>query len=203
MSEERFDDPEGWVDRHGDCLYRYAMARLKSPDQAADVVQETFAEAFAHRASFSGRSSERTWLVGILKHKVADHFRKERRSRDLVEAATPRQEFDHRGRWKVGPSSWAGEPSRQVESDEFRDVLAGCLDRMPKLLAETFLLRELDGLSAEEVRLRLGITPANLWARLCRSRMLLRQCLEENWFGDRSSTPPPPSSQDSKGFPCP
>jgi hypothetical protein len=60
-------DPEAWVDRHGDGLYRYARLRLRSPDLAADVVQETFLEALRARHSFAGRSSERAWLVGILR----------------------------------------------------------------------------------------------------------------------------------------
>ena len=45
MSDDEAADPEGWVDRHGDGLYRYALLRLRSPDLAADVVQETFLEA--------------------------------------------------------------------------------------------------------------------------------------------------------------
>ena len=76
MSVNAVTDPEDWVDRHGDALYRYALLRLRSPDLAADVVQETFLEALRARSSFSGRSSERTWLVGILRHKIVDHLRK-------------------------------------------------------------------------------------------------------------------------------
>ena len=79
MSVDAVTDPGDWVDRHGDCLYRYALLRLRSPDLAADVVQETFLEALRARSSFSGRSSERTWLVGILRHKIVDHLRKVRR----------------------------------------------------------------------------------------------------------------------------
>ena len=76
MNDDPVTHPEDWVDLHGDGLYRYALLRLRSPDLAADVVQETFLEALRARSSFSGHSSERTWLVGILRHKIVDHFRR-------------------------------------------------------------------------------------------------------------------------------
>jgi len=78
MSDDSVTDPEDWVDRQGEGLYPYALLRLRSPDLAADVVQETFLEALRARSSFSGRSSERTWLVGILRHKIVDHLRRVR-----------------------------------------------------------------------------------------------------------------------------
>ena len=58
MSDEERVDPEAWVDRHGDVLYRYALFRLRTPDRAADVVQETFLEALRARESFAGRASD-------------------------------------------------------------------------------------------------------------------------------------------------
>jgi RNA polymerase sigma-70 factor, ECF subfamily len=206
MKVEQAVGPEGWVDHHGDCLYRYAILRLRSPELAADVVQETFVEAIGNRESFAGRSSERTWLVGILKHKVADHFRRSRRSPSVAPASAPvgppQDDFDHRGHWRVVPASWAGEPSREIESREFREVLADCLARLPGSLSEAFLMRELEGIGSEEIRQRLGITSANLWTRLHRSRSLLRRCLEENWFGDRPAALDP-SARDAKGSPRP
>jgi RNA polymerase sigma-70 factor (ECF subfamily) len=191
MDDDRADDPAQWVDRHGDCLYRYALLRLRSPDLAADLVQETFLEAFRSRAAFEGRSSERTWLVGILKHKVLDHFRRQRRERPMGEAAEDGERdepaFDRRGHWRRGPSSWGADPSESLERREFWDVLGQCVAKLPPRLADAFLLRELDGLEAAEVQSLLGITPANLWARLHRARSLLRQCLESRWSGRRSS----------------
>lgn len=175
--------PEHWVDLHGDCLYRYALLRLRSPELAADVVQETFVEAIKGKRAFAGRSSERTWLVGILRHKIADHFRRAKRAPLNGLTSPPEDDFDHHGRWRKMPASWRGEPSRALESREFWDVFSGCLARLPHILAEAFLLRELEGVGSEEIRQRLGITAVNLWARLHRSRSLLRGCLEENWFG--------------------
>jgi RNA polymerase sigma-70 factor (ECF subfamily) len=193
MGDDPAVDPGSWVDRHGDCLYRYALLRLRSADAAADVVQETFLEALRARGSFQGRSTERTWLIGILRHKIVDHLRKSGREQATGDGvpleATPDPRFDRRGHWRVGPASWAGDPGRDLETHEFWDVLGRCLSKLPPGLASAFLLRELDGMGAEEVRQLLGITPANLWARLHRARSLLRGCLESHWF-DRPTTPP-------------
>jgi RNA polymerase sigma-70 factor (ECF subfamily) len=191
MSDDPRDGPEGWLDRHGDCLYGLAMLRLRSPDLAADVVQETFLEALRARDSFAGRSSERTWLVGILKHKIADHYRRASRAGEPRLGADPTEaDFDRRGHWRAGPASWGGDPGRDLETREFWETFGGCLARLPRGLADAFLLRELDGLSSAEVQQQLGITPENLWARLHRSRSLLRQCLESRWFGRRASSTP-------------
>jgi RNA polymerase sigma-70 factor (ECF subfamily) len=187
MRYEQATDAERWVDRHGDSLYRYALVRLRAPDLAADLVQETFLEALEAQGSFAGRSSERTWLIGILRHKILDHYRRTGREQaafggGALEAAGE-PDFDRRGRWKVAPEAWAAEPSRALESGEFWDAFSGCLSRLPANLADAFYLREVDGLAAEEVQELLGIRPANLWARLYRARTQLRRCLELGWFG--------------------
>ena len=60
-------DPNRWVDEHGDCLYRYALVRVRTPEVAEDLVQETLIVAVRSLEKFAGRSSERSFLVGILK----------------------------------------------------------------------------------------------------------------------------------------
>ncbi len=192
------EGPEGWVDRHGDCLYRYALLRLRSPDLASDAVQETFLDGLRAQGSFAGRSSERTWLVGILRHKILDHFRKAKRA-STVEAgragpgAPAGSEFDGRGRWAIAPAAWRGEPGRDLESREFWDAFGRCLSKLPPGLADAFFLREIDGLEADEIQEALGITPVNFWARMHRARSRLRRCLESNWFGDRTQAGSPPA----------
>jgi len=74
--EPALSDPERWVDEHGDDLFKFALARLRDPVKAEDFVQEAFLAALRGGSNFSGRSSERTWLTGILKNKIFDHFRK-------------------------------------------------------------------------------------------------------------------------------
>ncbi len=75
-------DPDRWVDEHGDALFRYAILRLRDQELSEEVVQETFLEALRVRESFAGRSTERTWLIGILRHKILDHFRRRVRRRE-------------------------------------------------------------------------------------------------------------------------
>lgn len=187
---EALSDPADWVDRYGDALYRYALLRLRSPDRAADAVQETFLEALRVRGSFAGRSSEQTWLIGILRHKVGDQLRRVRReSTATISTEAEGAEsapFDRRGRWRTAPADWGSDPSRDLERSEFWDVFGRCLAKLPKGLADAFFLRELDDLCADEVQQVLGITPANLWKRLHRARSLLRLCLESGWFGRRT-----------------
>ncbi len=77
MSES--SDPEGWIDLYGEDLYRYALSLMGRESDAEDAVQETLFSALNSRKRFSGQSSEKTWLFGILKHKIADHFRRESR----------------------------------------------------------------------------------------------------------------------------
>ncbi len=182
-------DPEAWVDRHGDALYRYARLRLKDRDVAAELVQETFLQALRGRDAFAGGSPERTWLVGILRHKILDHYRRasRERGRTLTEADAPNWEgtlFDRRGHWRAGPRRWSEAPGAELDRAEFWSTLGGCLDRLPPKLAEVFSLSALEGREGTEVCEVLGISPANLWTRLHRARMLLRGCLERNWFGE-------------------
>jgi RNA polymerase sigma-70 factor (ECF subfamily) len=196
MSVDVVTDPETWVDRHGDCLYRYALLRLRSPELAADLVQDTFVEALRARERFLGHSSERTWLVGILRHKILDHIRKAARqsmsASGAVTSGAGESPFDRRGRWRHAQARWGAEPSRDLETREFWEIFGRCLSRLPAGIADAFLLRELDGLAAAEVQELLGITPASFWKRVHRARLQLRQCLETGWFGRRTKASGPP-----------
>lgn len=182
--------PESWIDQHGDALYRWALLRLGNEDEAADVVQETFLAALDRPKAFEGRSSERTWLIGILKHKIADHLRRRRRDRGGTLSSGSQgaeafeEPFDRRGFWVRGPSRWT-DPARQVENSEFWETLRGCLGALPDHLAETFLLRELEGRDGPEVCRDLAISPESFWKRMHRARILLRECLDHRWFGSR------------------
>ena len=96
MSDDLVAEPEAWVDRHGDVLYRYALLRLRSPELAADVVQETFLEALRAWESFAGRSTERTWLIGILRHKIVDQLRGSGRAQAAVNGVALNGAIEHR-----------------------------------------------------------------------------------------------------------
>jgi len=191
MNTNRQSDPEKWVDEYADDLFRYAVFRLHDPELAEDVVQETFLAALRARKQFSGRSSEKTWLTGILKHKIVDQMRKVSRERPLnsTEFSTGSAEnvFDEGGKWKNDPPDWGDDPSEDLEKKEFREVFERCLSSLPARLCDAFSLRELDGLSTKEVCKVLNISATNVWVMLYRARMRLRHCLEMNWFGKKKA----------------
>ena len=189
--EHRLDDPIEWVDQYGDFLYRFALTRVKEPFLAEDLVQETFLAALGARKNFQGRSAVRTWLIAILKHKIVDSIRKRVRelSSDKVEAISDAAAgnavdsgFTEKGGWRTRPARWSVNPMEIYRQKEFMDVLYRCLGELPQRLARAFMLREIDGLSTDEICKELNISATNNWVMLYRSRMWLRQCLENKWI---------------------
>ncbi len=181
---------------HGDVLYRYALGRVQEADAAEELVQETFLAALRARARFAGRSSERTWLVGILRHKIVDHLRRRGRERpapdrDALPAAGPSDEawdkrFDARGKWRVPPGRWGEDPSALLERAEFWETFRRCLSGLPPRLGQAFTLREMDEMSSDEVRGVLNVSAANRWVLPHRARTRLCRCLESKWFGAKA-----------------
>ncbi|HLN98336.1 MAG TPA: sigma-70 family RNA polymerase sigma factor [Pyrinomonadaceae bacterium] len=181
-----------WLDQHGDYLFKYAVFRLRDATAAEDAVQETFLAALKAYTKFEGRGSERTWLVGILKHKIIDHFR--HASREVTVGEEPDEFHDHReffertdewqGHWNNNhaPTDWQATPADLLERDDFWKVFSDCVSPLPQRTASAFTLREIDGHSSEEICEMLNITVNNLWVMLHRARLHLRNCLEINWF---------------------
>ena len=183
-------DPETWVDHYGDYLYRFALSRLHDKAAAEDLVQETFLAALPARKNFKGRSSVATWLAGILKHKIIDHFRKESRNQPVEDvepfAANLENLFDEKGKWKIRPSKWSANPTELYEQKEFMKILELCLSELSSRMARVFTLREMEELSTKEICKVFNISATNCWVILYRARMLLRRCLEINWFSSKT-----------------
>ena len=178
------------LDRHRRYLLRVAQLQLRDPDLAEDVVQETLVAALGACENFSGRSSVKTWLTGILKHKIVDAIRQKQRQPIVMatfEAETDLDEFDpmfkDNGAWEARPSDW-GDPETTLSRQEFMTIMDLCLERLPANTARVFLMREVMGLETDEICKELTITANNLWVILYRARMALRQCLEQNWFSN-------------------
>ncbi len=174
-----------WLEEHGDALYAYAYRRTRRADVAEDLVQEALLAALANRESFDGRSSERTWLTGILRHKLMDHLRRAWRQRPIseIEEEASEELFDRSGHWKAMPPFWDETPGAQLENAEFRDVLHKCLEQLPPRTAQLFWLREAEEMETDALCQELEISPTNLWTMLHRARSALRQCLSVHWFG--------------------
>jgi RNA polymerase sigma-70 factor, ECF subfamily len=177
---------------HRGYLLRVAVLQLRDNDLAEDVVQDTLVAALAGAQSFSERSSLKTWLTGILKHKIIDAIRRKTREPTL----TPLDEetqlddmdalFDESGHWDNPPADW-GDPEAALSRAQFMDVMQFCLEKLPPNTARVFMMREVMELESTEICKELAITSTNLWVILYRARMALRQCLEQNWFASVSA----------------
>ena len=176
------------VERLRPYLLRYATLQLRDAAAAEDAVQEALLAALAGEANFARRSELRTWLTGILKHKIVDTIRRQNREQpasDLAAAADTGEFdglFDRRGHWEVSPQTWE-QPEGALGQKQFLAVLEACLNALPERTAQAFMLREHLGLETPEICKELGITPTHCWVMLHRARMALRLCLEKNWFG--------------------
>ena len=179
-------DPNQWVDLHGDILFRFALARVRGPELAEELVQEALLAAFRARKSFAGRSSERTWLVQILKNKIVDHYRRRKRevpATDIVSDGDGTDElFNRKGGWDRRPGSWRPNPEELLQSSEFLQVLDSCMDELPEHQSQVFSLRVLDGQKGDAVCNLLDLTATNVGVLLHRARLRLRRCLELRWF---------------------
>ena len=181
------------LDSHRGYLLRVARLQLRDEALAEDVVQETLLAALSG-SGFSGRSSLRTWLTGILKHKIVDAIR--RKQREPAAASTfgdseaemdIEDMFNDRGGWDAKPAEW-GDPEAALDRRQFFDMMEACLEKLPPNTARVFMMREVMELETDEICKELSINANNLWVILYRARMALRQCLEQNWFaGKRTS----------------
>jgi RNA polymerase sigma-70 factor, ECF subfamily len=180
-------NPDTWVDEHGDSLYRYALIRVRRPEVAEDLVQETLLAAVRTRAKFRGSSSERSWLYGILKNKIFDYFRKLAQEVSFTDLEFLEDEMSHKfidQAWNhaLGPTEWKPGPEAALDRKEFWDTFGSCLHKLPPRVADVFMLREMDQMDTTQICEMLRISQSNLWVMLHRARMALRECLELNWF---------------------
>jgi RNA polymerase sigma-70 factor (ECF subfamily) len=178
------------LDTHRTYLLRVARLQLRDDALAEDVVQDTLLAAVQGAAGFSGKSSVKTWLTGILKHKIVDAIRRKQASPEFARLDDEFRIdefdalFDETGHWEQPPASW-GDPDADFERREFFDIVDFCLEQLPPNTARVFMMREVLELESPEICKELAITTTNLWVILYRARMALRLCLEKNWFGAR------------------
>jgi RNA polymerase sigma-70 factor (TIGR02943 family) len=177
-----------WVEAHADYLFNFAIGQVRDPGFAEELVQETFLAVLKSKNNFSGRSSERTWLVGILRHKIYDHLRKTCRERAMrVEPvqANRGQSLDESVLWLHDVATECQSPSRRMELGEFRENLEIALGKLPPRIAQVFQLYAIEERSNREVCERLDISESNLWVMLHRARHQLRGHLSDWWNGKR------------------
>jgi len=182
------------IAEHHSYLLRFARLQLRNDAWAEDAVSETLLAALAKPQSFGNQSQLKTWLVGILKHKIVDSIRQRTREINIDNTGETDQDqeldalvFKTDGHFASDPSDW-GNPEQDLSSRQFFQVLEACAEKLPAAMGRVFLMREWLELPCEEICKELNLTSTNLYVQLHRARLRLRECLELNWFGHTGST---------------
>jgi RNA polymerase sigma-70 factor (TIGR02943 family) len=171
-------------------MHKFATLQLSDPQLADDAVQEAIIGALKNAGSFVGHAALKTWVFGILKNKIADILRQQKRLGDASKLMHEYEEsedfselFDNRGFWQADerPVAW-GNPEASLREVQFWRVFEACLDNLPGNQARVFMMREFIELDSREICATVGITMSNLNVMLHRSRLRLRECLENRWF---------------------
>lgn len=184
---------ENQLAEHRSYLLRYARLQLRNDAWAEDAVSETLLAALSKPQSFGNRSQLKTWLVGILKHKVIDLLRARSRevSLDEHDDGDGSDELDallfqQDGHFVNSPADW-GNPEQDLSSQQFMQILEACTEKLPPAMGRIFLMREWLEMPSEEICKELRLTSTNFYVQLHRARLRLRECLEINWFGRSES----------------
>ena len=182
---------EDWAGKYGDSLFAYALSAVGDPSTAEELVQETYLAGIKAAGGFRGRSTVKSWLTGILKHKIADHFRRVSRLVPLDESMlqlgweAPENIFDAKGRWVNAPVEWPATPEAETEKSQLMEILRVCVEALPEKYGHVFRMREIEEMETEEVCNLLEITPTNLWVIMHRTRSRLRACMEKHLTNTR------------------
>jgi RNA polymerase sigma-70 factor, ECF subfamily len=174
------------LSRERPALLRFALLQVRQKHVAEDLVQDTLVAALAAIDGYSGRSSVRTWLTAILRNKTADHFRAAGREVSLTgDSEDDDDEIDRHfvadGHYRNAPMEW-GDPERTLTEKRFLQALQACVNSLPYTTAQAFLLREVTGLTTEEICKELKISSTNCFVLLHRARLRLRACVEATWL---------------------
>ncbi len=178
----------GFVDSYGDILFNFARTRVNDRQVAEDLVQDTYVAALKGWGSYSGKSSEKTWLIGILKHKIFDHYKKSQREIPESHLASDTENggimdyfFGDTGYWKMSPGYLRETPENTMNDKQIAVWIRDCIQKLPEKFRIPFILKEIDEIDTEEVCNDCDISSTNLWVILHRSRLQLRECLSSIW----------------------
>ncbi len=175
-STHRMDPFDTQLTQMRPALLRTARGRLRNPDWAEDAVSETVLAALQRRPDFIEPVRVRSWLFGILRHKVVDQLR-QHLGQDCVLAPNDSDEGEGS---EIGDPCPHADPMRRLVDRQFITALHGHLERLPQRHADAFVMRECWGNDAAEICGELAISAGNLWVMLHRTRHRLRQTLSEH-----------------------
>ena len=172
-------EPEKWLEEHGDALFKFAMLRVRNNHLAEDLVQETLIKGIKAFDKFRGDASVRTWLFQILRNEISSYFRSAKRSASKEISASDALDLGD----LLHPLVSTNDFQSIVERDEFWLVIQTCFEKIPEHLLDSFLARLANpDEKIDKLCNQLGISASNFSVRLFRVRLMLRKCLESNWF---------------------
>jgi len=189
-------NPTGWNTQHREYLIRFALQRVSDYGTAEDMVQEAFMSAWNARKRFRGDCTERTWLSGILRNKIIDHYRKTGRRPSVLSTdldSSGFEDFDQTSWMERQPDSKTyDQPVAATERSEFMRHLESAVTNLPETMGTAFRMREMQGYSTDEITNVLKISRSNLWVLIHRAKQSLSEELSSNWvntgeFGELKS----------------
>jgi RNA polymerase sigma-70 factor (ECF subfamily) len=173
-------------------LVRYACLQVREPAVAEDLVQAALLAALEARAGFRGEAALLTWVTGILKRKIVDHYRGLAREESLpdtgdadADAVLLDRLFVANGHWATPPRGW-DDPEECLSQEAFLAVFEACLRGLAGQAGRVFALREVLELEPDQICKDLGLSKTNYWVLMHRARLRLRQCVEQGWVVNRS-----------------
>ncbi len=168
-------------------VYSLALRLVNDREEAADLAQEAFVKAWQGLSSFQGESSFATWVYRLTTNVCIDHLRKKKRRKGVEPSVSLN---DEESGW-AEPADWESDPQLLLERSERGKALARALARLPDWQRRTLVLRELSGLSYQEIGDALDIDLGTVKSRIARARLSLRKILLEdgNFFDDPPSKP--------------
>jgi RNA polymerase sigma-70 factor (ECF subfamily) len=179
--------PEKWVDRYSDYLFNYTITRVNDAIIAQDLISETFLAGLKSAHRFKGNSTERTWLISILKRKIIDHYRKINSKKGKAEirmSYMKGSDGDDGGDWLEERAADLRNPTveDEIEQRELGEALQECISGLSERYATIFVQKSIDNMDTETICKEHDITASNLWVIIHRARVQLMDCLNSKWY---------------------
>jgi RNA polymerase sigma-70 factor (TIGR02943 family) len=182
-----------WVKLYADYLLRYAMFRINDKILCEDLVQETFLSALKAKDNFKGNSSEKTWLISILKNKIIDEYRKKSKSmpsiNDLEEEEIADARFfekvpmnDYNWKKDQSPQDWSPNIEDKIIHKEYLQILRLCIGKLNATQIGILQAKYFEEENSETICKDFNISKSNYWVLVHRINLSLRKCIETNWF---------------------
>jgi RNA polymerase sigma-70 factor (ECF subfamily) len=178
-----------WVKLYTNEMYHYTVLKVTNKETAEDIVQNTFLAAIESYPKFKHQSNSKTWLYAILKNKIADYLRHKYKESSTIQPMDPLNIcFDENGTWRDchRPIDWHNE-EQLLDNPQFNSILKNCFENLPQKWSSAVQLKYFYEHNSKVICNDLNITPANFWQMIHRAKVMLRFCLETNWFKNQNA----------------